>query len=776
MNQANADEVYGALPVDLTDSTDEKQDQHSHITAPSYVTAEGSYWGYLWKYVSWALKCLLVVILVGIPLAVPVIVYRDAPDTASALDPNNPPKNFDQDDANRLLYRLIIWCIFFWLLVSWLSLCVSYGLGCALPYIFRFVARYFNQAHVRYWRLFRAMRRPITLAGFLTGSYISFDTIFGDVRDIFEWSFVIDDVLQQCALWAGFYVLEKILILYITIHYHFRSDLGRLSHSKDMHNAIIALYEASIYLYPVGTPEFNEEDILIANATGSEHGEYRVRATHYLSRLGIDTYAMTSFFGNFLSNDPKSHWLRPTSSYGTVERTMANPKSAAALARRIWMSFVVAGKDKMTAQDIAEVLGPYKKEEAENYFKTLDENESGDIQLDEMEWTVIEAGRIRNAIYRSMHNADHNINTFEWVLLAFLALIMLLFILVFYVPTLKQIQATAAPLATGAGFAIGRTVHHFLAGCIFVLFDHPFDAGDRVEIWNGSSNNSISLIVTRQSLLYTVFRRVDNWMEMQVGNEWLQQCRIENVTRSGANRQAVSMMIDIRTTFKDLSFLRTELEGFLRHKDNKRDYMPNLALAIVGVHELNKLELKVIFTHKSNWSNEPLRAARSMKFMCALVAAIRKVPITRPDGGPLGQEGRPLYNIMMSNEEAEEKLAGIREEQAADRIDAVPATGSTAQQQSDITIDVSDIQQGAGAGARQDAEMVRRAMEEAERKRAEKAAKEADELKAMAALAKVPAQPAKGPPRDWSSGLSTGVDAGGSRGWTGLRTTSNYRG
>ena len=83
------------------------------------------------------------------------------------------------------------------------------------------------------------------------------------------------------------------------------------------------------------------------------------------------------------------HWLRPASSYAVVERAMANPKSAAALGRRIWMSFVVVGKDKLKAQDIAEVLGPFRKEEAQSYFKVLDENEAGDIQLDEMEWIVM---------------------------------------------------------------------------------------------------------------------------------------------------------------------------------------------------------------------------------------------------------------------------------------------------------------------------------------------------------------------------------------------------
>ncbi|KAK3315965.1 hypothetical protein B0H66DRAFT_478619 [Apodospora peruviana] len=760
--QVVSEEVFGALSSSAGQTDDGAVAERA---PPIYRTAEGPYRQHFWQYVSWSLKCVSIVCLVGLPISIPMILYRKYQGPLS--------KPIDPVAENRQL----LFFIFAWLLTTWLGLCVSYGLGSALPYIFRFIARYVNPAHVRYWRIFRVLRRPITLAGFLTSSflaygflvYINYDLPINSVEeadDEYNWNDVIIDVLQQCALWTGFYIVEKCLILYITIHYHFRSDLGRIAHSKDMQNALMALYEASIYLYPIGSPEFADEDMLIGNATGAEHGEYRLHASRYLARLGVDTYAMTSFFGNFLQGDGKRHWLRPGSSYATVERALANPKSAAALGRRIWMSFVVVGKDKMTAQDIAEVLGPFRKEEAQGYFKVLDENESGDIQLDEMEWAVTEAGRIRNNIYRSMHSADHCINTFDWVALAFLAVIMIFFILNTYVPALKAIQQTIQSLALGVGFAVGRTVHHFLAGCIFVLFDHPYDIGDRIELWNSNSQSSVSLIVVRQSLLYTVFRRVDNWQEMQIGNEWLQQCRIQNVTRSGANRQAVSMMIDIRTTFKDLAFLRAELEAFLKHPDNKRDYLPNLATAIVGVHELNKLELRVIFTHKTNWSNEPLRAARSMKFMCALVAAVRKIPITRPDGGPLGQEGRPFYNIMMSNDEAEKKLSGLRAEQASSRIDAT--------KESDLTIDVSDIQNGStGTEKGDDEERVKAAMERAEKRRAEKAAKEADELKAMAVLGKLPVAPIKGPSRQ-PAGMSTGIDVGTAE--TGKRATAHFRG
>ncbi|KAM7208365.1 Mechanosensitive ion channel protein 8 [Naviculisporaceae sp. PSN 640] len=762
--QQDVNQVFGAPPPQV--DFESKDSNASALVTDSktidYRTAEGGYGQYLWQHISSNFKYFLILILVGVPLAIPIILYRDY--QGSLESPIAP-----QDEARQLRFY-----VFMWLEISWIALCGSFLIGTLLPYLFRYV----NPAHMRYWRVLRVLRRPLTLLGFMTASFVSYAFLLYFNYDLpinqtdeaiaeNPWNDVIADVLEQCALWTGFYVLEKIVILYITIHYHFRSDMGRIGHSKDMQNALMALYEASVYLYPVGCPEFEEEDALINNAMGSEHGEHRLHASRYLARLGVDTYALTSFFGNFLQRDPQRHWLRPATTYAIVERAIANPKSAAALGRRIWMSFVVVGKDKLTAQDISEVLGPFRKAEAEGYFKILDENEAGDIQLDEMEWTVAEAGRVRNNIYRSMHNADHCINTFDWVCLAMIAFIMVFFILTAYVPSLKQIRETIQGLALGVGFALGRTIHHFLAGVIFVLFDHPFDIGDRIELWNGNSNNSVSLEVVRQSLLYTVFKRVDNWQEMQVGNEWLQQCRIQNVTRSGANRQAVSMMIDIRTTFKDLTFLRTELEAFLKHPDNKRDYLPNLATNIVNVYELNKMELRIIFTHKTNWSVEPLRAARSQKFMCALIAAVRKIPLMRPDGGPLGQEGRPFYNIMLTNEEADKKLSGIRADQAASRIDAPSPDPS------DIKIDLRDVQGDGGMMSSHDQEeRVRAAMEEAEKRKAEKLAKEAEELTAMAVMGKLPAYQHKGPKRDGTA-TTSGVDVGNSG--TGKRLTAMLR-
>ena len=57
---------------------------------------------------------------------------------------------------------------------------------------------------------------------------------------------------------------------------------------------------------------------------------------------------------------------------------------------------------------------------------------------------------------------------------------------------------------TGLSFAIGGTVTEFISCCIFLFVKHPYDIGDRVTV------DGHELIVKHISLMYSVFRRVDN--------------------------------------------------------------------------------------------------------------------------------------------------------------------------------------------------------------------------------------------------------------------------
>ncbi|GKT44874.1 mechanosensitive ion channel protein Msy1 [Colletotrichum spaethianum] len=597
----------------------------------------------------WAFRYATVVIVIFVAFLVPLITLGNDAD----VEDDNIASSVASKQHNDLLFYICLW-----LEVTWVGAVGSDLLGLGLPYLFRFVARYTNSAHQRYWRVLKFMRRPIAFLGTTIVTYIFFAACINEnpllavninkAPDEFAWDDVVADVLQQLTLWVCFYLLEKVMICYIAIHYHYRGNNVKLTRTKDLQNALITLYDASVFLHPPHGGLFAKEDMVIANAKGEANPSGRVRVSSYLARLGIDGYKMTSLFGNFISAEPNAHWLRPASTYSVIERCWASPVSAAALARRIWLSLVAKDRTGLTVDDIIEVLGPHRKDEATRILKTLNENNSPDIRIEEFTGIVTEGGKSRHDIYRNMNNMDHCINTFDWFCLLILAAVMTFFIMVAYVPAIKQIQAILQSLAIGLSFAVGRTFHHLLVGIVFVFFDHPYDIGDVVSVYNMGSTASTTCVVKRQSLLYTVFRRLDNGCDLQISNDRLSQKRLENFSRSGINRQGITMLVDFTTSFKDIVRLRTLLEEFLA--ENSRDYVPDsLGLNVVNLHELNKMELRLAFNHRNNWSDDKLRAQRSNRFHCALVAACRAIPLYKPGGmaPKSGENGNPMYTVQL---------------------------------------------------------------------------------------------------------------------------------
>jgi hypothetical protein len=246
--------------------------------------------------------------------------------------------------------------------------------------------------------------------------------------DAWAWDDVVDDVLDQLILWMAFYLIEKVAISYIAVHYHYRRTNTTLKRSKNIQKALITLYEASIYLHQVNGSTFAEEDIIIRNAKGDMKASARVRVSSYLARLGLDGYKFVSFFGNFISDDPNAHWLRPGSSYAIIERAWANPTAASALARRIWLSLVPRGKYGLTENDIVEVLGLDRAAEAKSIFKTLDDNDNGEMPLDDFVGMVTEAGQKKHNVLKTIVDMDHCINTLDWLCLLIIAAVMTFFI------------------------------------------------------------------------------------------------------------------------------------------------------------------------------------------------------------------------------------------------------------------------------------------------------------------------------------------------------------
>ena len=171
---------------------------------------------------------------------------------------------------------------------------------------------------------------------------------------------------------------------------------------------------------------------------------------------------------------------------------------------------------------------------------------------------------------------------------------------------------------------------------------------DRVDI------GAEQLVVEHISLLYTVFRKANSNKLTQTPNVVLNGLWIDNISRSKAMREELLIYVHFDTTLEDIQLLKNEMRNFVRDKENCRDFQPDIEIEVTGISEMNKMELQIEIKHKSNWANETVRAARRSKFMCALVLALRKIPLYAPGGGDaaLGSSDKPTYSVTVSDEHA----------------------------------------------------------------------------------------------------------------------------
>lgn len=141
-------------------------------------------------------------------------------------------------------------------------------------------------------------------------------------------------------------------------------------------------------------------------------------------------------------------------------------------------------------------------------------------------------------------------------------------------------------------FALAGTAQEFLGSCIFLFVKHQYDVGDRVRIDN------VELEVKHIDLLYTIFRRIDTNRIVQIPNIVSNGVWVENISRSKAMKEQVTVLIAPGTSFDDIEIFRHELQAFVRAPENKRDFLPDVDVEIMNVGDMSKPELRVEATHK----------------------------------------------------------------------------------------------------------------------------------------------------------------------------------
>ncbi|KUI53374.1 hypothetical protein VP1G_00590 [Cytospora mali] len=596
---------------------------------------------------------------VAIILAVPLIVipitgnYNESRVGGSVAD--GAPKLFD---------------LFLWIEISWLCLWGGKIVSHFLPHAFMFLCGVVSVGTRKYATVLKSLEIPFSLFFWALASWLVFRFKFGS-DDKFEWVYVIVRILGSLFVSSCVFLGEKAIIQLVSITYHQRSFANRIKDSKREIYLLGLMFEASRTLFPMYCREFAEEDYIINDSIEmmlgrkNRHGRGHKKsgsvtplnligeAAGGIGRVGGK---ITSVFGNFASEITGKQVFNPNSSHSVVLEALEKLQTSEALARRIWMSFVVEGKDALYQEDVIEVLGPALKEEAEECFEAVDADQNGDISLDEMVRKVVEVGKERKAIGNSMKDIGQALAVLDSILLFCVVLIVVFIFLSFFNSSFVTTLASAGTALLSLSFAFSVTCQEFLGSCIFLFVKHPYDVGDRVDI------SDEQLIVEKISLLYTVFTRIDNMKIVQTPNIIVNNLWIENVTRSKAMKETIELNISFDTSFEDIELLRLEMEKFVRHPDNARDFQPDFSIGIGSVNNCDKLTLQIVVKHKSNWHNETVRATRRSKFICALALACKKIPIYGPGGGgeTLGGPNNPTYSVSVDDgfaSKAREKAA-----------------------------------------------------------------------------------------------------------------------
>ncbi|KAK9364702.1 Mechanosensitive ion channel-domain-containing protein [Lipomyces kononenkoae] len=569
----------------------------------------------------------------------------------------------------------IVW-IFVWAEIVWVSLWVAKLFAKILPVVFKAVIGVINASVKRHALILEALELPLTLVAWTFTSWLTFVPMMTgnpDQRRLSDrgtksWESRLQAILGALLLGSIMLLVERFVIQLISVNYHRIQFALRIKQHKRHIYLFTKLFDVSRTLFPLYCPEFIEDDYTILTGIASEldsPGAHNGKSTtmKIIGNIGRVGDRFTSAIGNVAHElTGNNSILSPQSSKAIVTAALDRKVASEAMAKRIWLSLVPEDKAELDLDDLRDVVTSHmhmdekvneveSNEIAEECMAMLDKDGNGDVSLDEIVFMFLELGRERKSVSRSMHDVDNAIDALNHVLTTVVLIAAIFILSAFLNQNFGTMLATAGTILLSFSFVFATTAAELLSSCIFLFVKHPYDVGDRVDI------NTFKYVVDHISLLYTVFRRVDNNKSVQVPNSVLNTLWVENVSRSLAMYDSVALEVNFGTTADDIEVLQEYLENFV--KANSRDFYPQVNITVSDIPAMDRMEISFTVRHKSNMANEILRSQRHNKFMCEVVAACTKVPIHAPNMGDplLGTFGQPTYSVMVSDQEAQQRWA-----------------------------------------------------------------------------------------------------------------------
>ncbi|KAL1889211.1 hypothetical protein Sste5346_009069 [Sporothrix stenoceras] len=632
-------------------------------------------------------RYLIYIIPVAFLLAIPLVLLP-VTGNANTIPLGSHVTNATTDPPTRE-YGPPLFHLFIWFEASWAGLWAGKIVARLIPVVFVFFCGVISSGTRKYATVLRGLEVPLSLFFWALVTWLVFRFLFTNSN--ITWIYALTNIFGALFVSSAVFLGERAIIHLMSISYHARSFSNRIKESKRDIYLLGLMYDASRTLFPMYCEEFADDDYIINDSIeamlgrrggGGKNKGNSGAPMRIIGNVGRFGDKVTSVFGNLASEITGKQVFNPNSAHSIVVEALEKTRSSEALARRIWMSFVVEDNEALYPGDIEEVLGPTHKEDAEECFAAIDADANGDISLEEMIRKVVQIGKERKAMANSLKDISEALAAFDSVLLFLVLLVVIFIFLAFFQSSFITTLATAGTALLSLSFVFAVTTQEILGSCIFLFVKHPFDVGDRVDIQGPEKEY---LVVEKISLLYTVFNRIDKMQVVQVANIVLNNLWIENVSRSKAMRETIDVNVSYDTSFEDIELLRLEMEKFVRHPDNSRDFQPDIAFSVAGVGDCDKLQLKVSIKHKSNWHNDIVRGTRRSKFMCALALALKKVPIYGPGGGGDAAGGplNPTYSVSVTDEFAATARAKSAEDKNQGRmVPHVPSAGGSASRSS----------------------------------------------------------------------------------------------
>lgn len=379
---------------------------------------------------SFVTRYLVYVVPIAILLAVPLVLL---PVTGNK--DNIFVGSFRPNGSNELIQGPTLFTLFLWIEISWVSLWAAKIVAWLLPHIFMFFCGIVSKGVRKYATVLSNLSIPLSLFFWALATWLALRNLFlPALNRRVPWVVTIELVFGALFVSSAVLLAEKALVQLIGVSYHQRSFANRIKASKREVYLLGVLFDASRTLFPMYCREFAQEDYVINDSIqmilarkARRKNAAAAAPMKIIGDVGRLGDKVTSAFGNIAHEITGKQVFNPNSAHSVVVEALEKRRPSEALARRIWMSFVLEGRDSLSLEDFQEVLGPAYREEAEEAFHAIDSDANGDVSLDEMVRKVAEIGKERKAITEGMKDIGQALRVFDKVLL-FVVLLIVIFI------------------------------------------------------------------------------------------------------------------------------------------------------------------------------------------------------------------------------------------------------------------------------------------------------------------------------------------------------------